>query len=176
MTTVSIAFRVNTDSQQQHFTVTTDIADVSSPSPPQFCYGGYGRPVRLRNRWRMSWCCDSCEDGGSHDDGCTDISHNAQFAQVGDLGSRWRSDAVNDSNDIPSSVSTDTQGSSSAQAGATIECRHTYLSPPCIRANLSNLPRIRANLSNFSRTESQPSTTNSSFTHQEGATTLPVSL
>jgi len=53
-------------------------------APPQVCYGGCGRPARLQNQWRMSWCCDSCEDDSSHDDGCTDRSHNNRFAQVGD--------------------------------------------------------------------------------------------
>ena len=46
--------------------------DVSAPSPPQICRrGGCGRPARLQSRFRMSRCCDACEDGSSHDDGCT---------------------------------------------------------------------------------------------------------
>ena len=64
----------------------------------------------------MSWCYDSCEDDSSHDDVCTDRSHNDEVAQVGGFGSMWRSNVGNDSNDTPPSVSTDTQGSSSSQA------------------------------------------------------------
>ena len=37
-----------------------------------------------RRRLRMSYCCDSCEDAGSHDSECTDRSHNDRFSQVGD--------------------------------------------------------------------------------------------
>ena len=141
MTPVSIAFRVNTDSQQQHFSATTDIDDVSGPSPSQLCYRGCGRPARLQNRWRVSWCCDLCEDDGSHDDGYTDRSHNDKFEQVGGFGSRWRSNVGNDSNDIPPSVSTDTQGSSSAQADAKMECCLSITSsnstPPVLPAMLN---------------------------------------
>ena len=141
MTAVSIACCVNTGSQQQHFSVTTDIDDVSAPSPPQFCDGYCGRPARLQTRWRISWCCDSCEDDGSHDDGCTSRSHNDISTQVGGFGSWWRSDVGNGSNNIPPSVSTDTQGSSSAQADAKIECRVSITSskstPPALPAMLN---------------------------------------
>ena len=39
----------------------------------------------------MSWCCDACEEDGSHDDGCT-RSACANAEQVGGFGSRWRCD------------------------------------------------------------------------------------
>ena len=64
--------------------------DVSAPSPPHLCRGGgCGRPARLQSRFRMSWCCDACEEDGSHDDGCT-RSASANVEQVSGFGSQWR--------------------------------------------------------------------------------------
>ena len=104
----------------------------------QFCYGGCGRPALIHNRWRLSWCCDACEEDGNHDDGCTDKSHDDESAQVGGFGSRWRSNVGNNPNDTPPSVTSDTQRPSSSQVDAMVEYRVSTTSsnstPPALPA------------------------------------------
>ena len=75
-----------------------DDDDVSAPSPPQFCHGGCGRAARIQSRFRLSYCCDSCEDDGSHDEECGLSVHqlkNRRFTEI--AGSPTDQHAADDS-------------------------------------------------------------------------------
>ena len=141
LTTVPITSRVIADPQPQDVGVTTGIDDVSATSPPQTCRGGCGQPARIQHRWRLSWCCDSCEEDGSHDDGCTDKSYDDEVVHVGGFGSRWRSKSGNVTNDASPYVTSDAHGSSSSRVETQkIEYRAPIASPTSIPPALPALP------------------------------------
>jgi hypothetical protein len=91
--------------------------DVSAPSPPQFCHGGCGRAARIQSRFRLSYCCDSCEDDGSHDEECGLSVHQLKDHSLTDIAGSPTDQQVTDDTITDADSITD-------------ESTHTLTSPP----------------------------------------------